>query len=99
MSALRILRAAEVDLQEILITIAEDSFEIADAYLDKLLVRCEMLAQNPLIGVERPEISHGLRVFPVDDYLIFYRPHGDGVTIHRIVHRARDVSRFEFDEQ
>lgn len=89
MPAPHILRAAEVDLREIWITIAEDSFEIADAYLDKLLARCEMLSHNPLIGPERPEIAKGLRVFPVDNYLIFYRPHEDGVMIHRVVHGAR----------
>lgn len=99
MPELHILRAAEVDLQEIWITIAEDSFEIADAYLDKLLSRCEMLAHNPRIGVERPELAQDLRVFPVDDYLIFYRPHEDGVMVHRVVHSARDFSRFEFDER
>ena len=97
MPALHIVHAAELDLREIWITIAEHSSEIADAYLDKLLIRCAMLSRNPLIGSERPELAEGLRVFPVDDYLIFYRPQDDGVTIHRVVHSARDIIRFAFD--
>ena len=49
-----------------------------------------MLADNPGLGVQRQEYL-GLYKFPVDDYLIFYRPSADGIDVIRVLHGSRDV--------
>lgn len=50
-----------------------------------------MLATNPLLGIERRDISHGLRSLPVGRHLIFYRVIDEGVVIVRILHDAMEV--------
>lgn len=50
-----------------------------------------MLAEYPEAGSMRPELSR-LRLYPVDQYNIFYRVTPDAVEIVRILHAARDVT-------
>ena len=56
-----------------------------------MLDRCQFLADNPLMGCVHPELRPGLRSFPHGDYLIFYRPLRDGVSIVRVLHGSRDA--------
>lgn len=50
-----------------------------------------MLANNPLIGRERPEFRPDLRSYGVGSYIIFYRQIAAGIEIMRVVHGARDL--------
>ena len=43
------------------------------------------------MGCVHPELRPGLRSFPHGDYLIFYRPLRDGVSIVRVLHGSRDA--------
>ena len=90
----RILRtpAAEADLWEILLFIARDSEEAAFRLIESIDQRFE-LARFPNAGPARPEISEGLRSFPVGNYLILYKPIDDGIEIMRVVHGARNLRR------
>lgn len=65
----------------------------ADAYVDRILQPAALLAANPRMGRERPEISPGLRSFVVHPYILFYRPLADGVRISRVVHGHREIHR------
>ena len=56
----------------------------------------QKLAQFPLVGKERAEILEGLRSFPVNNYVIFYRSVDNGIEVIRVLHGARDIeSLFE----
>jgi len=39
----------------------------------------------------RPELALAVRSFPVGNYVIFYRPHGDGIVVIPVLHGARDL--------
>lgn len=82
---------AEADLDEIWLYIAQDDPDAADRFLDFIEERCQLLAENPLMGRSRPELAPGLRSFPAGDYIIFYSPIQGGVEIVRVVSGARDI--------
>jgi toxin ParE1/3/4 len=44
----------------------------------------------PGIGAPRPEVTQGLRILPVGNYLILYIETGDGADVLRVIHGARD---------
>ena len=82
---------AEDDLIDIWLYIAHDDPSAADRTLDDIEDKCLLLADQPGLGPERPDIAFGLRYFPVRRYLILYREISDGVEIVRVLHGARDV--------
>ncbi|MEC4819600.1 MAG: type II toxin-antitoxin system RelE/ParE family toxin [Scytonema sp. PMC 1069.18] len=87
---------AKNDLKEIWNYIADYSEERADSLLKMLGEKMQTLAQFPLMGKERAEILEGLRSFPVNNYIIFYRPIDNGIEVIRVLHGARDIeSLFE----
>jgi toxin ParE1/3/4 len=93
MARYALLRRARADLRGSRDHILRDHPARAVSFIDELLARCQLLADNPLIGRARPELRPGLRFFPHGDYLIFHRPAGSGVTIVRVLHGARDARR------
>ncbi len=82
---------AEGDLAEIWVSIATDDIATADRFMEAIHERAQLLAEQPLIGRERPEIAKGVRSFPYGQYLMLYRPMPAGVGIVRVVHGARDL--------
>lgn len=82
---------AEEDIDEIMAYIAEENFDAAATFYDRLLELFRMLADNPGAGRQRAEIRDGLRSFPKGNYLIFYRIWAGQVAIARVLHSARDL--------
>ncbi|MDA1054562.1 MAG: type II toxin-antitoxin system RelE/ParE family toxin [Planctomycetota bacterium] len=82
--------AAEVDLCDIWLHIADDSATIADQFLDLLAAKCNLLAQYPELGERHPELGVRIRCLPVASYVIVYRPIDDGIELIRVLHGARD---------
>jgi toxin ParE1/3/4 len=82
---------AEADLDGIWDYIATNDPDRADGFVRKLTNKLGMLANNPLIGAQREEYFSGLRVFPVERYLVFYLPLDDGIQVIRILHASRDI--------
>lgn len=80
---------AEEDLIDIWSYIAADNARAADRLLDTLDEKSQLLADNPRLGVERPDIAPDVRAWRVANYLILYREIGDGVEIVRYAHGAR----------
>jgi toxin ParE1/3/4 len=80
---------AEEDLIEIWTYIAQDNPDAADGLLDTLDGKSRQLADNPRLGVERPDIAAGVRSWRVGSYLILYREHNGGVEVVRYAHGAR----------
>ena len=91
MSHIRHKRAAQSDAVAIWRYIARDSPAFADAMLARFTEKLARLADNPQLGTPRPELRAGLRSFAVGNYILFYAPGDDGITLYRILHAARDV--------
>ena len=91
--------AARNDLIEHYVFIGRDNPDAAERFLDSAEQTFERLAGMPRSG--RPWRSPnrrlaGLRVVPIADfsnYLVFYRPEDNGITIVRVLHGARDIDR------
>ena len=82
---------AKADLSEIWEFIADDSDDQADAFIDLIDQKFQLLAQQSGLGRRRDELAEGLRSFGVGRYVIFYLPIPGGVQIVRVLHGARDI--------
>lgn len=89
---------ASRDIENIIDYVADNSsFDSAERLLKKINQKCSKLANFPSMGRRRDELYPLLRSFPVDDYLIFYRPIENGIEILRVVSGYRDLDAL-FDE-
>jgi toxin ParE1/3/4 len=89
--------AAEADLMDISVFIAEDNPTRALTFVDELEEKCDVLGRAPGIGTQRPELGNDICMLPCGRYLIFYREAGKGVRIERIMHSARDIGGHDFE--
>lgn len=87
---------AERDIAAIWRFVAEDNVKAADRLLGQIEQVFDTLAQSPLLGRERPELSANLRSFPSGSYVLFYLPLKDGVFILRVIHGRQDISSDDF---
>jgi len=85
---------AETDLLEIWLYIAQNNPLSADRLLETIAEKCHLIATFPEMGRERSELAVGLRSFPVENYIIFYRPIENGIEIIRVLHSSRDINTF-----
>lgn len=84
---------ASRDIENIIDYIADSSsLDAADCFLIKINQKCKTLANFPNMGRRRDELLPSLRSFPVDDYIIFYRPIEGGIEILRVVSGYRDLN-------
>ncbi|KAF3885160.1 MULTISPECIES: type II toxin-antitoxin system RelE/ParE family toxin [Nostocales] len=84
---------ASRDIENIIDYIADSSsLDAADRFLIKINQKCKTLANFPNMGRRRDELLPSLRSFPVDDYIIFYRPIEGGIEILRVVSGYRDLN-------
>ncbi|MEH2328527.1 type II toxin-antitoxin system RelE/ParE family toxin [Nostoc sp.] len=74
-----------------LLYIARYNPDAARRINQKIKQQCKLLADFPNMGQSFDTFVSGLRSFPVEDYLIFYRPIDGGVEIARIVSGYRDL--------
>ncbi len=93
MRNIRRTKRANQDLAAIWRHIAQDNPEAASKQLDAIERKCLLLRQYPKIGRSRNDIRKGLRTFPCDAYIIFYREISGGIEVVRVVHGARDLRR------
>ncbi|MFA6967222.1 MAG: type II toxin-antitoxin system RelE/ParE family toxin [Bosea sp. (in: a-proteobacteria)] len=54
--------------------------------------RCALLCEFPELGVERPDVSPGLRIFPYRRAVIAYRIQMTRVRIVRVFYGGQDYS-------
>ncbi|MGK7953560.1 MAG: type II toxin-antitoxin system RelE/ParE family toxin [Xenococcaceae cyanobacterium] len=95
----RFTAPASRDIEKIVDYVADkSSFDSAERLLKKINQKCSKLANFPNMGRRRDELSPLLRSFPVDDYLIFYRPIENGIEVLRVVSGYRDLDAL-FDEE
>jgi len=86
------------DLKGILNYIARDKPNAARAFVDALIERCHLIAENPEIGMRREDLAPALRLSTHRGYGIYYRNLDTGVMIERVLHPSLDVSRQSFGE-
>ena len=102
MSEYRLTRQAKHDIDCIWDDIGDENDNPAAA--DKLVLRLhqafDRLARSPGSGHRRDDLSPGLRVFPVGNYVVFYHPAPDGIDVAGIVHSRRNwTEMFEDGER
>ena len=90
---------AAADILDIWCHIAEDSFEQADRWVDKLDEKFGLIATQPLMGRAIAELAADLRSFPFGRYVIFYAPIEDGIDVVRVLHSARDIDAVFGEDQ
>ena len=87
--------SASDDLREIISYLATEAGEnIATRIEDELFACFENLAEYPGIGHRRADLtSRPFVFFTVEPYLVIYKRDVTSITIHAILHSARDVKR------
>ena len=93
----RVIRTTEArnDLKGIGRYIAERSQNrsIALRFLDNIDKKCRLFATQPEMGEPRPVLRPDVRSFPVDNYVVIYRPLQDGILVLLVTHGSRDIPR------
>ncbi|MCH2557178.1 MAG: type II toxin-antitoxin system RelE/ParE family toxin [Alcanivorax sp.] len=82
---------AESDLSEIWLYIADDQPVNADRFIERLKQKTLRLSEFPDLGRDRPDISAGLKSFPVDRYNIYYRVNDSALILVRVLPASRDI--------
>lgn len=100
----RLSQQADHDLEAISDYIAADSIDAAIRVLDRLEQTLLLIAAHPEIGVGRPDLAEGIRMFcpqpPASNYIVFYYIAGETVCITDIVHASTDwISHFQSKER
>lgn len=88
----RLTVPASRDIESIIDYVAARSgVDVAENYLAKINQKCRTLASFPKMGRRRDELYPFIRSFPIDDYLVFYRPIEEGIEVLRVVSGYRDL--------
>lgn len=88
---LRFTHRSRRDLDDAWDYISLDSLAVADRFVDRVIEKCRLIAENPQMGRARDELVEGVRSFPVDNYLIFYHSREGFVFIDRVISGYRDL--------
>ncbi len=65
----------------------------ADRYVDQFTEAFEVLAATPRIGPTCDHIQRGVRRWPMERHMIYFRIMRDGVAIIRILHDRMEARR------
>jgi toxin ParE1/3/4 len=90
---------ARQDLKDIKNYIARDSLDRAEEFVRAIAERFHKLAGFPDMGRSYEELAPTLRGFPIANYLIFYRPTEQGISIERILSGYRDLDALFSDDE
>ncbi len=63
-----------------------------DRFLERLQEKAQKLAEFSDMGVGRLELAPGIKSFPVERYVLYYRPNEHGIELVRVLHGSRDVN-------
>ena len=82
---------AEQDLEGIYdYTVSEFGEKQADLYIRNLFDSFQRLADSPDIGRRRDDVRTGLKSYPVNAHIVFFRESDGGVLIVRVLHQSMD---------
>jgi plasmid stabilization system protein ParE len=89
---------SRADLDEIWDYVAHGSPRNAEAVLDRIHMKIDLLRLHPRAGHRRDDVRPGVRCAKSDGYLIFHRVTDGTLHVDRIVHHSRHLGRLRFDE-
>ena len=96
MVTVRYTRSAQDDLFTIWQFVAQDSLAAADNILEVIEREANLLAQQPYLGRERPELGGAVRSWTTSaPYIVFYTIVGSDIVVLRVLHHARDVQQLK----
>ena len=79
------------DLSSIALYIATDSPVRALSFTDELEEKALSLRDMPYKGVDRKDLSVGLRLLPHGHYNIYYKIQQQRIVVVRVLHSARNI--------
>jgi plasmid stabilization system protein ParE len=86
---------SELDLDQIWEFIAQDNFDAADRWVQKIFESFAALPRNPGMGHSRRDLTeYPVLFWPVGAYLIIYREQNELVVVIAVTQGARDVPSF-----
>jgi toxin ParE1/3/4 len=91
MPRLRYSAEAKEDLKQIAEYIAHDKPIAARKWAAKLREKCRLVARQPGVGDDRPELGDGIRSSYLGSYVIFFRRTDCLVEIVRIIRGDRET--------
>lgn len=85
---------ARDDLRQIAAYIEEmTSLDTAEAFDLRLRATCRAMAETPFTGSPRPQFGKGVCMHAYGSYLIFHRRDDDTLTIIRVLHASRNITK------
>jgi toxin ParE1/3/4 len=88
----RLRARAQSDIADIWAFIFDHNPDAAERFLGRVGTLIATLAEMPESGPQRDEYGLGIRRFPFNRYVMFYRAHPDYVEVVRVLHAARDIT-------
>ena len=83
--------AAKADLKEIYqYGLRQWGQSQSNSYMQNLKDHFWSISEQPLMGVERPELLPGARSLPIESHTLFYRVTTNRVEIIRVLHGRQD---------
>ena len=62
----------------------------SNRYLEDIKDKIWLLTEQPLIGIERPDILNNIRSINIESHTLFYKVTAHTVQIIRVLHRRQD---------
>ncbi len=85
---------ARADIRSIVTyTIGQWGVRQARSYVAGLRKFCAELARMPAVGRDAAWLVAGLRSFPYESHVIYYREIEDGIVIVAVIHKRQDPER------
>lgn len=89
-----IASAAKADLKEIYqYGLRQWGQSQSDRYLETLKGSIWSLIEQPLMGIERPELLTGMRSLSIESHILFYRITTRNIEVVRVLHGRQDPVR------
>ena len=65
----------------------------SDNYLENLKSQLWLLTEQPLLGVERPDLFPSIRSLPIESHILFYSMNGNKIEVIRVLHGRQDPKK------
>ncbi|MBC6476405.1 MAG: type II toxin-antitoxin system RelE/ParE family toxin [Hormoscilla sp. GM102CHS1] len=69
----------------------KDYSAAARRFVQAFRQQCQLIARFPAMGRSYSQLAPALRVFPLENYIIFYRPAAKGIEVERLLSGYRDL--------